>query len=42
VVRATSRRDLAQVSQIPGEMVTGERWVDRSPDNSEIVYYVVE
>ncbi len=42
VVRATNRGDLARVSEIPGEMVTGERWVDRSSDDSEIVYYVVE
>jgi len=42
VVRATNRRDLARVSEIPGEMVTGERWVDRNRDDSEIVFYVVE
>jgi len=42
VVRATNRDDRARVGEIPGEMVMGERWVDRSSDESEIVYYVVE
>jgi hypothetical protein len=42
VLRATSREDLARASRIPGEVVTGERWVDKVPDSSTIVYYVVE
>ena len=50
VVRATSREQLAHAviaaggagGMAEGEIVRGERWVDRSSDKSEIVYYVVE
>lgn len=42
VVRATSREELEALDRIPGEVVTGERWVDNRPGTSTIVYYVVE
>jgi len=47
VVRATSREELARAvtaagGKARGEVVRGERWVDRSSDKSDIVYYLVE
>ena len=48
VVRATSREELARLSKLPSETVSGERWVDnrpidaREPNSSNVVYYFVE
>lgn len=42
VVRATSREELARLAAMPGEVVTGERWVDRTDDGAEIVFYLVD
>ncbi len=44
IVRATSRRDLARLGELPVQMVTGERWVDDVPVSEEepIVFYFVE
>jgi hypothetical protein len=47
VVRATSREEMAQAvsstgDRTRGELVRGERWVDRSSDKADIVYYLVE
>jgi hypothetical protein len=42
VVRTTSHEDLARMSQLPGEVVSGERWVDAQPSDAEVVYYLVE
>jgi len=42
VVRATNRQDLAHMSQLPGETVRGERYVDPRPSDAEVVYYLVE
>ena len=42
VVKTTSREALAHLSEIPGEVVRGERWVDTRPDEAPIVYYFVE
>ena len=42
VVKATSREQLSHASDLPGEIVTGETWVDRGSDSSNIVYYLVD
>ena len=42
VVRATSRETLARLSEVPGEMVRGQSWVDTRPDEAQLVYYFVE
>ena len=42
VVKATSREALAHLSEMPGEMVRSERWVDTRPDEAQLVYYFVE
>ena len=42
VVKATTREELAHLSEAPGEVVRGERWVDKRPDQAQLVYYFVE
>lgn len=42
VVKATSREELAHLSEARGEVVRGERWVDKRPDQAQVVYYFVE
>ena len=42
VVRTTNRADLTHMSQLPGETVTGERYVDAHPSDASVVYYLVE
>jgi len=42
VVKATSREELAHLSEARGEVVRGERWVDKRPDEAQLVYYFVE
>ena len=42
VVKATNREELAHLSEIPGEVVRGERWVDTRPNEAQLVYYLVE
>ena len=42
VVKATSREALAHLSEIKGEVVRGEKWVDTRPDEAQLVYYFVE
>jgi hypothetical protein len=42
VVKATSREQLAHLSQLPSETVSGERWVDSHPSDEAVVYYIVE
>jgi anti-sigma-K factor RskA len=42
VVKATSREQLAHLSQLPSETVSGERWVDSHPGDEAVVYYIVE
>lgn len=42
VMRATSRDELAHMSRLPGELVSGERWVDEHSGDAAVVYYLVE